>query len=283
MPPRNNPTARQARLGAELRKMRERAGMTAREAAAQLGVTPMRMSHIEIGRHGVSGERLLKFASHYGCTDRSYVDALMMMTGRQERGWWEKYQGAVSQKLLDLATFEWHAQSIHGLQIVHVPGLLQTEAYTRALFTHLPPEIKPPDIELIVDFRMRRREVLDRENPPPYTAFVHEAALRMKVGSRQVVSEQLVHLAASSERSGVAVRVVPFSAEGYVCLGFAMQYLASHVPRLDTVQVDEVHGIVFLDAEEQLAKYRTVLRTLESFALGVEASRDLILSIAREL
>lgn len=37
MPPRNNPTARQVRLGTELRRMRERAGMKAGEAARLLG------------------------------------------------------------------------------------------------------------------------------------------------------------------------------------------------------------------------------------------------------
>ncbi|GAA2724022.1 MULTISPECIES: helix-turn-helix transcriptional regulator [Streptomyces] len=282
MPPRNNPTARQARLGTELRKMRERAGLTAREAAAQLGVTPMRMSHIEIGRLGVSEERLRKFAMHYGCSDSAYIDALAELTGRQERGWWEKHQGLLPQRSLDLAALEWHASGIDGLQIVHIPGLLQTEAYTRAIFSHMPQEARPSNLDAIVDFRMRRQEVLDREDPPPYRAFIHEAALRMKVGDRNVVRQQLELIAARSERPGTTVRVVPFSAEGFVCMGYAMQYMAGGVPRLDTVQIDEVHGSVFLDAQEELERYRAVLRTVDRLALGVEASRDFVRSIARE-
>ncbi|MCC3777986.1 helix-turn-helix transcriptional regulator [Streptomyces sp. UNOB3_S3] len=282
MPPRNSPTARQARLGAELRRMRERAGLTAREAATQLGVTPMRMSHIEIGRFGVSEERMRKFASHYGCADRVYLDALAELTGRQERGWWEKYQGLLPQKSLDLAAFEWHASSLRGLQIVHIPGLLQTEAYIRALFSYMPQEARPRNLDAIVDFRMQRQAVLERKDPVPCTVFIHEAALRMKVGDSNVVREQMDLIAKSSERPNLTVRVVPFSAEGFVCMGYAMQYMAGGAPQLDTVQIDEVHGSAFLDAEEELDRYRTVLRTVERFALGAEASRDFVLRIARE-
>ncbi|WP_245608023.1 helix-turn-helix domain-containing protein [Streptomyces hokutonensis] len=56
MPPRSSPTVRQARLGAELRKLREAAGMAAREAGAFLGGNQAQISHIEAGRWGVSAE-----------------------------------------------------------------------------------------------------------------------------------------------------------------------------------------------------------------------------------
>ncbi|WP_405742568.1 helix-turn-helix domain-containing protein [Streptomyces sp. NBC_01525] len=58
MPPRNVPTARQARLGGELRKLRERAGKTAREAAGMMSTDQAKISHIEAGRVGVSEEKL---------------------------------------------------------------------------------------------------------------------------------------------------------------------------------------------------------------------------------
>src|SRR2546422_10485526 len=70
MPPRTNPTARQERLGAELRKMREAAGVTAREAAGLLGSGPTQISHIEAGRFGISEDRIRRLAAHYACNDR---------------------------------------------------------------------------------------------------------------------------------------------------------------------------------------------------------------------
>ncbi|MEV4742332.1 helix-turn-helix transcriptional regulator [Streptomyces sp. NPDC049555] len=270
-------------MGVELRKLREHAGIPAREAARVAGVDQGKMSNIESGRAAVSEERLRRLAAHYGVTDSALVDALVSLATERVRGWWEKYHGVVTPRSVDLAVAEWQARSISSLQVVHIPGLLQTEAYARSLFTQLPPELQPDDVELIVDFRMRRQELLDRDDPPPYTVFVHEAALRMRVGARSVVREQLLQVAESSERPGVTVRVVPFAAEGYVCMGYTMQYLASDVPQLDTVQVDEALGSVFLDAEEWLKRYRTVLGTLERFALDAESSRDLVLSIAREV
>ena len=93
MPPRSNPTARQERLGAELRKMRERAGFTARDAAAFLASNPMQMSHVESGRSGISEERVRRLADYYRCDDRAYVDALVEMANERGRGWWEEYRG----------------------------------------------------------------------------------------------------------------------------------------------------------------------------------------------
>ncbi|MFG3108508.1 helix-turn-helix domain-containing protein [Streptomyces tendae] len=58
MPPVSNPTLRQRRLGAELRKLRERAGYTVTQAAAHLGVNQGRVSMIETGRSPLSADRI---------------------------------------------------------------------------------------------------------------------------------------------------------------------------------------------------------------------------------
>ncbi len=76
MPARDNPTARQARLGAELRKLREAAGKTAREAAGLLSTDQAKISHIESGRIGVSVERLTRLATFYSCDDAALIDSL---------------------------------------------------------------------------------------------------------------------------------------------------------------------------------------------------------------
>ncbi|RKN70207.1 XRE family transcriptional regulator [Streptomyces klenkii] len=281
--PRNNPTARQVRLGAELRRMRERAGMKASEAARLLGVSPMQMSHMETARLGVGKERLRVLASQYGCDDTAYVDALAAMTGRRGPEWWEGYRDVMVPEALDLAALEWYATSIQGLQTVHVPGLLQTSAYTRALFSYLSPYAMPSDLDAEVEFRRHRRVVLERSDPKPYSAIIHEAALRVLVGGREVIREQLGALLEWSECSGVTIRVVPFSAEGFAGMGYSMLYATGPVPQLDTVQVDHVHGSVLLDTKEQLAQYRDRWRTVERAALTVSEARDLIHRLAREL
>ncbi|MEU7366366.1 helix-turn-helix domain-containing protein [Streptomyces hygroscopicus] len=270
-------------MGAELRKMRERAGMTAREAAGWLGVSPMQMSHMEVGRIGVSAERLRTLADHYRCADSSLVDALSAMATERTRGWWEEYRSALAPMSLDLAAMEWHARGMRTLQVVHIPGLLQVEPYMRALFTYARSTHASDHLETVIDFRLKRREVLEREDPPHFTAIIHEAALRMRVGDRATACGQLEHILETSELPGVTVRVVPFSAEGFAGMGYAMTYATGPVPQLDTVQIDHVHGIDFLHAEAQLDHYRALLRTVESSAMGAEESRAFIHRIAREL
>src|ERR1044072_4612706 len=106
---RREPTARQVRLGTELRRLREAAGLTAIEAAALLGANRAQMSHIESGLAGVSEERLRRLASHYACTDKEFIEALAAMATDRTRGWWEEYRGLLPTSFLDLSELEHHA------------------------------------------------------------------------------------------------------------------------------------------------------------------------------
>ena len=74
---RKQPTARQARLGSELRKLREAAGFKGLEAAALLGTDSAQISQIEFGTAGVSEDRVRRLAAHYSCTDTELIEALV--------------------------------------------------------------------------------------------------------------------------------------------------------------------------------------------------------------
>ncbi|WP_335941608.1 helix-turn-helix domain-containing protein [Streptomyces sp. PTD5-9] len=283
MPPSTTPTARRQRLGAELRKLRERAGITATEAARLLGGNQARISNIEAGRYGVSAERVRTLSCHYACTDDALVNALAAMTGDRRRGWWEEYREILSPELLDLAELEHHGTALRTAHTSGLPGLLQTTDHAREVFRQVVPALTPPDIEHRLSFRIKRQSVIFRENPLPYRAVIHEAALHMRFGGPDVTGRQLAHLLAMSERDEITVRVIPFAAGGYPGAGQPVYYVHGSVPQLDTVQLDQAHGIALLDAEAQLLKYRQVLDRLESLALSAAASRDLVSAVARSL
>ncbi|MFC0598471.1 helix-turn-helix transcriptional regulator [Streptomyces palmae] len=268
-------------MGAELRKLRERAGIAAGEAARAVGMKQSDLSHLEAGRQAVSGERVRALAAHYGVMDTALVDALAAMTGRQKRGWWESCRGVLVPALLDGAELEHHAHSLREFQVVHIPGLLQTEAYMRALFTYA--GAKPDHLDSLVDFRMRRRDVLGKPSGPEYTAVIHEAALRMIVGDRRIARDQLTYILERAEEPGITVRVVPFAVEGFAGMGDSMLYAEGPVPQLDTAHIDQVHGSVFLDSEADLARYRVRWALVERLALSIEQSRDAIQRMGREL
>ncbi|MER6999099.1 helix-turn-helix transcriptional regulator [Streptomyces sp. NPDC000410] len=283
MTPSTTPTARRQRLGTELRRLRERAGLTATQASKLLGGNQARISNIEAGRYGVSADRVRTLACHYDCPDQDLVDALAAMTGERRRGWWEEYRETLSSGLLDLAELEHHGTALRTAHTSGLPGLLQTTDHARAVFRQVVPELAPPEIEHRMSFRIKRQAVLYQDAPTPYRAVVHEAALRMRFGGRDVARAQLHHLLAMGEREHITILVIPFDADGYPGSGQPIYYVHGPVPQLDTVQLDQSHGIALLDAEAQLDKYRRILDRLEHLALTPAASSDFIHTIAKHL
>ncbi|MGW2632633.1 Scr1 family TA system antitoxin-like transcriptional regulator [Streptomyces chattanoogensis] len=285
MSARKPPTERQRRLGAELRKMREHVGLSLTEAAAIHRTDKTTISNTESGRFGVSADRVRVWAANYSCPEHDYVDALAEMA-RERRvsttQWWDEYRDAIVATSLDLAEMEHHATALRGVQITHMPGLLQSEDYTRAVFEQTVPPLTPEGLECRIAFRMRRSEVLDRAESPRCTFLIHEAALRMQFGGAKVVSKQLDHLLEQSERENVTVRVLPFSVGAYPSAGSSMHYACGPVPQLDTVQLDVPTGSTFLHSETHLANYRAMLDRLEQLSLGPERSRDFIREAAQQ-
>lgn len=280
---RANPTGRQLRLGAELRKLRERAGLTSTQASQLLGVKQNQISNTEAGRMGVSAERVRALACHYECSDRALVDALCAMTAERNRGWWEQYREILPGALLDLAEVEHHAVHLRTAITAHIPGLLQTTDHARELFRHVVPDLAPPDIEHRVSFRIKRQTVIFRDAPTPYLALIHEAALLMQFGGPTIARRQLQHLVEMSQRDNVAIRVIPFSAGGFPGSGQSIFYSAGPVQQLDTVHLDQSHGPVFLNAAAQLDKYRVLLDRTEAKALSPTDSRNLIHRVIQRL
>ncbi|MBN0044243.1 helix-turn-helix transcriptional regulator [Streptomyces actuosus] len=283
MPRRQQPTARQQRLGAELRKLREAAGLKGRDAAALLGTDSAQVSQIEAGLAGLSEERLCRIAAHYTCSDEELVEALAAMAGNRTRGWWEEYRGRLPTPYLDLAELEHHSSYRWDADFLHIPGLLQTEEYARALFSYVNPEFPAEEVDRRVEHRMRRKVIIERTDPIPYETVIHEAALRINVGSREATRAQLARVLELSEADHVTVRLIPFAQEGFAGAGSAMVYAGGPLPRLDTVVRDGPHGTVFVDAEAQLGRFRTLFRKVRAASLEQDRSRDFIRRLAKEL
>ncbi|MEU0002873.1 helix-turn-helix transcriptional regulator [Streptomyces sp. NPDC006314] len=275
---RSEPTARQARLAVELRRLRDAAGLTAREAAALLGVTPPVVSQIESGIAGVSESRLRRLASHYACTDEEFVDALVAMATDRTRGWWEEYRGLLPTSFLDLSELNHHASFRRDVAILYVPGLLQTENYARAVFSSRLPELTPDELEMRVRHRLAGQRITF-----PYELVIHESALRIRVSDRAASRAQLAKLLELSEADGITVRVIPFDLDGFARASSSMTYVGGPLSRLDTVVRDAPHGSVFIDSEAQLNAYRTRFRKVEAVSLEPDRSRDFIHELAKEL
>ncbi|MFE0689234.1 helix-turn-helix domain-containing protein [Streptomyces xiamenensis] len=283
MPARLAPTARQRRLGTEMRRLRQAAGLSVADAALKLGWDRTRISNIEAGRTGLSHDSVSSLAGVYQCADRAYVDALGTMAEERGKGWWEEFRGKFDAALLDLVELEQRADHLRGTQVTHLPGLLQTESYARAVLSTDVPAPDPTDLRRKVSFRMRRRDVLDKEDAPQCTLLIHEAALRLGFGGPAVMREQLTCILESSDRENITIRALPFSLGGLPGIGASITYVSGAVSQLDTVHFDTPTGVQFLDAPTATRKYRSMMDRLEELSLPVEKTRDFVREISKQL
>ncbi|MFD7663251.1 helix-turn-helix domain-containing protein [Streptomyces sp. NPDC059788] len=283
MPPRDNPSARQIRLGAELRKLRERAGRTARESGGLLSTDAARISNIEAGRLGISAERIRRLATFYQCDDEPLITALCEIAAeRRGTHWFDDYRGVLTPGWLDIAELELHATAIRTSQSTTMPGPFQTETYSRTLFEGVTPALPANEVDTRVEHRLKRRAAFEGPTSTPYAAIVHEAALRMRFGGRKVTREQLEYLVEVSHLPNVSVRVIPFTNERFIEVTQPVMYAHGTVPQLDTVQIDSASGGRFLDAEADLKKYNGLLDIAEEASLDEAESRQFIHNIAQE-
>ncbi|MCA6093212.1 helix-turn-helix transcriptional regulator [Streptomyces sp. SCA3-4] len=283
MPPRTSPTERQKRLGYELHKMRQAAGVTAEAVASLLGVDRSKISNIEKGVRTLSPDRLRSWAYQCACSDTAYVEALVEMAKPPGRGWWERFRGVLPGGLLDIAELEAHATRLRTAHTVHIPGLLQTVDHARSIFDAVVPPLPQHERELRLVHRLERQRILTQEKPPEYAGIIHEAALRMQFGGRAVARAQLEHLVTMSELSHVNLRVLPVANGVFPGAGQTLVYAEAAVPQLDTVQIDSTHGPEFLAGEAQLAKYRAQLEWMDRLTLAPGESLHFIQEIARQL
>ncbi|MGW7582144.1 helix-turn-helix domain-containing protein [Kitasatospora sp. NPDC054768] len=280
---RSNPTLRQLRLGAELRRMREQAGLGGSQLARALGINPAHVTQMESGKTGISVERLRTIAALCMCVNEPLIDALAdIITDRDKGGWWEEYRGNLSQHFLEMAEMENRAHALSTYTMAFIPGLLQTTDYASAVFARGFPLLPRHEVDLRAAFRIRRQNVV-RSGETPYSAFIHEAALRMQFSGPKIQAEQLGGLIEDSERSSISIRVVLFEVDTLPVNHENFTYVEGPIPELDTVQMDSGLDSVIFDAPAHIAQFRSLLDGIDSAALSEEDSREFIQSIKKDM
>ncbi|KAB1986736.1 helix-turn-helix domain-containing protein [Streptomyces triticiradicis] len=266
MAPRTNPSERQRRLGAELRKLRVGAGLSGERAAAILDADRARISNIETGRIDVSRNRLHKVLQEYGCPPGPYFDGLMSMAQENGKGWWDGFNDTIGPAARDLAELESRSTVLRTHEPLVIPGMLQTEEYARAVLGAT--EDDPQRADRYTEFRMARQRVLTGDSPVTYRAVVHEAALHTQVGGSVVMRRQLLRLMEISRLPHVSVQVYPFEAGIYSAHTQSFVLYGSNAPELDTVYLEHPTNSLFLRDAEHLNGYAKMFERLSRLALA---------------
>jgi transcriptional regulator with XRE-family HTH domain len=175
---------------------------------------------------------------------------------------------------------ESHARRLRNFELVVVPGLLQTEAYARAvLCTRV--GVTEEELDEAVAARLERQQILDREHPPQLWVLIDEAVLRRPVGGAQVMAEQLKFLASTARRPHIVIQVIPLAAGAHEGMRGGAFVLADFEddPSLG-YQDTAVTGQIVEDANQVVALTVT-WDTLRLEALPRSASLELVEEVAQ--
>lgn len=273
-------TARTRELGAELRKIRETARYSGKEVAWKLGWTQSKVSRMESGDRGVSEVDAAVYAAFCGAVGEQLQRVRDLARKVDDQHWLHVRGELIPDELKSLIVLENTAQILVKYDPLVVPGLTQTEDYARALFKES--NIWPAErIELRVRVRMDRQRLLAREHPPEITFYIHENALRMKVGSLPIMHEQILHLLLISAAPQCWVRVVPASVGAGVGTfgGFTWMGHRQHNP---VIYVGQLTTSLFLETQEEVLAYRRIIDRLNAIALDEGQSREYLANLATE-
>lgn len=277
-------TARRIVLGAQLRRLREAAGMSRADAGYLIRASDSKVSRLELGRVAFKERDVADLLTSYGVTDTAERDAFLdMVNHANEPGWWRRYNDVMPSWFQDYIGLEESASRIQTYELQFVPGLLQVEGYAKAIATRGRPDFAPPDVERRIALRMRRQRILTGVNPPKLWAVMDESVLHRPIGGRRVHRLQVEHLLEVSALPNVTLQIVPFHLSGYAAEGpFTMlRFAETELP--DVVYVEHLGGALYLDGRRDIELYSRSLDRLMVDAETPDHTRQLLMKRLSEM
>jgi transcriptional regulator with XRE-family HTH domain len=263
------PTVLRMLLGAELRRLREAAGISAEQAGYAIRASRSKISRMETGRVGLKHRDIEDLLTLYGVLDKERRAKVVALASRsREPDWWLQYSDILPDWFETYLGLEPAAASIRSFETQFVPGLFQTEDYARAV-TRLGHQTAPEaEIERRVRMRLARQDLLSRTRRPRIWAIMDEAVLRRPVGGSAVMRAQLFRLTETARLPGVRLQVVPFANGGHAAASGSFSLLRFEERDLpDVVYVEQLTSAVYLDQRADVEHYLEVVSQLSGEAL----------------
>ncbi|MQY19723.1 helix-turn-helix domain-containing protein [Nocardia macrotermitis] len=276
------PVALRIMVGGQLRKLRLAAGIDAGRAGAHIRGSHAKISRLELGRTSFKERDVRDLLAMYGVFEDAEVQSFLEVVRRANQpGWWHRYSDLMPAWFETYLGLEHAALSIRTYEAQLVPGLLQTEAYARAVVAlgHTNAETGRR-----VELRKRRQELLERESGPTLWAIVDESVLHRPVGGANVLRAQLEHLLYMCDHTHVTIQVLPFSAGGHAALGGSFTILRFAEPELpDMVYTEQLASSLYMDRPDDVEDYRRVMERVSLQAETPDHSREILRAAAAQL
>ncbi|MFD5075510.1 Scr1 family TA system antitoxin-like transcriptional regulator [Streptomyces sp. NPDC058371] len=222
----HKPRSPREKYGHELKLRRTAADMTQEALSDGVVCSPTLISHIEAGRRLPNPE------------DAKRIDKALGTDGFFAR-WLLDLESKYADHFAAAAELERMAAQIQHYGALLVPGLLQTDAYARAVFRAYSPNFRPDDLDRRVVNRLERGRILDDPTGPVVWTLLDEAVLRRRVGGPQAMAEQLHKIADMAEVGRLRLHVLTF-ADGEHAL---MESMVSLMSFTDAQPVAYVEGL----------------------------------------
>ncbi|GAA4844662.1 helix-turn-helix transcriptional regulator [Kitasatospora terrestris] len=278
-------TARRMLLGSHLRRLREAHGVSREDAGYSIRASESKISRMELGRVAFKVRDVADLLTLYGLADGTEREALLALVGEANApAWWQGLTDAVPSWFQQYLGLEEAADRIRGYEVQFVPGLLQTEAYARAVMRAGSPSASEEELDRRVAVRLgRQRRFLADDVTARVDLIVDETALRRACGGPEVMSAQLEHLLALAERPWLTLRVLPLGmgalaadSGAFTVLGFPEDDLP------DVVYLEQFTTALYLDKPVEVAEYAEALDRLAEAAVVGGPARDLVRRVLRE-
>jgi transcriptional regulator with XRE-family HTH domain len=284
-------TVPRRQLGRYLRELRSEAGLTVRGAAKELERSEPTLWRIENGLTSTRSVEVGVMCRLYGANEQLTVALMALAKQTKAKGWWQAYGDAVPEWFDLFVGLEAAATAMDEFENSLVPGLFQSEGYARTITAAHNPEETEDEVGRRVGLRLARQALLKRVvNPPLLRVALWEPTLRTPVGGREVMAEQLDHLATVSELPNVSLRVLCPSAgyhPGILTGSFTIlrfpptpSGLQSEPP---TIYKEMYTGALYLDKPTELESFDAAFEAIWGAALGEHPSRDLIARTAEDM
>jgi transcriptional regulator with XRE-family HTH domain len=277
LPESGSPTISRRELGALLRALRTDRGWTVEQVAARLMVSASKVSRLETGQRGVSPRDIRDLCDLYEVDDDTRARLTDLAAEGKQHSWWQP----LSLPFTPYVELESAAASIHDYALMIMPGLLQTPDYARAVIAATPQHWSRKEIELRVEGRLLRQQILLRPDPPAYEVILGEATMSQVVGGPAVMAAQLRRLIEASWMPTVNIRLIRFDAgplpagnSKFIVLRFAQPGVPAQV------YIEELTKEQFLVKPEDVDIYAQTFDLLRHLALPPDQTRAALESVA---
>jgi transcriptional regulator with XRE-family HTH domain len=283
-------TIRRRQLGNELRRLRQYAGLTGAQVAVNLRWSVSKVSRIETGHSRVREEELQALLDLYQVSEERRPELSILARDSSKTAWVD--EAAIASYPAGYAAYiyaEAEAATIWDWEPQVVPGLLQTERYAREVMRgwYEMFRLSPSDLERRVRARIKRQQVLSRDQPPDFLVVIDESVIRRRYGDNSIMREQIEWLYRSIDLPNVDVRVLPLDGDHPIGTG-AFTYMqfadVDNVKLLpDMAATEQIDGTNLLEDATETNTYRVTFESLRDSALDAGQSRDLIVHTIRLL